>query len=228
MADLDPQFGLLIGAHHVDWAIEQVLKTWQYSYLQEVARVSGEAADELGPFRSWRIAADLERMPEDQTPCCIIANKGIVEPPTRRNYRRPGQSYMATWRYDIGVHVTARGKKQRSAPRAVALAKMYVLAVRAAMVQKRDEYDDPEADIILGMVDWIDENYDELEFDADRTTSLAYASFYVSAHEVTTWGTGPKVPVVPEDPVDPNQPTWPLVTKVVTHIVKVPTDEEVT
>jgi hypothetical protein len=224
---LDPVFGAMVGAHHVDEAIRLVLAQWDRTYLQEVARRSGEDPDQLRPFRTWRISSELEKMPEDQTPTCIIANKGLIEPPEKRNFTRPGMSYKATWRYQLGVHVSARGRKHNAAPRAVTLAKMYCLAIRTVIVQKRDEYEDPDIETVLGFIDWIDENYDDLDSDNERTICMAHCDFDVTVQEVTTWGTGPKAPVAEPDPPLPDVPMWPVVTHIIPEYVKVRINEEV-
>ena len=225
----DPVFGAMVGAHHVDDALVTILKNWDRTYLQEVARRSDENVDELRPFRNWRVSFELEKMPEDTPPVCIIANRGINEPPKKHNSRqRPGQSYEAVWLYRIGCLLSARGKKINASPRAERLAKMYTLAIRTALVQKRDEYEPwEEQDRILGMIDWVDEGYDALESDADRTICLAWADFLVTVPEAATWGTGPRKPVPEPDPGDPNIPVWPVVEKVLVDIVKVPTNQQI-
>jgi hypothetical protein len=218
----------MVGAHHVDDAIVTMLKDWDRTYLQEVARRSGDDPDELAPFRTWRVSYELEHMPEDQTPTCIIANRGIQEPPRKSGSRRPGQSYQAIWNYRIGAVVSARGKKVNASPIAQRRAKEYVLAIRTVMVQKRDEAaQDPTVDTILGMIDWVDEGYDGLTSDSDRTICLAWAEFYVAAKDVTTWGTGPLHTVPEPDPADPDIPVWPQVDTVVVETIKVPTDERI-
>lgn len=221
----DPVFGAAIGAHHVDKALVGVLQMWTPTYLVEVARRSGEEPDELKPFRGWRVSADLERMPEDQTPLCIIANKGLDDQPEKYNTSRPGMHYEAIWRYQIGCHISARGKKINASPRAQTLAKMYALAVRMCLVQKRDEPDLVTGERILnGMIDWIDEDYDGLESDADRTICMAYVEFNVTVTEVTTWGSGPKDPIPDPTPVIP---TDPLAEEIISGIVKVPSEDPI-
>jgi hypothetical protein len=224
----DPIFGAMVGAHHVDDAIVNIIKNWDRTYLQEVARRSDEDVDELLPFRGWRVSWELEKMPEDQTPTCIVANRGINEPPKKYNSRtRPGQTYQATWNYRVGVLTSARGRKYNAMPRAERLAKMYTLAIRTILVQKRDQYEDPNQDKILGMIDWVDEGYDGLDSDADRSICLAWAEFLVTATETATWGTGPTDPVIDVDPGDPDIGMWPLVTQVIPEIIKVPTEQAI-
>lgn len=217
----DPVFGAMVGAHHVDEAILNVLQTWDRTYLQEVARRSEEDVEELKPFRGWRVSYEMEKLPEDQTPLCIIANQGLIEPPVRRSFHRPGQVYAAIWRYRIGVHISAAGRKRNASPRAQQLAKMYILALRTVLVQQRERFEDITKPSILTYIDWIDEDYGGLDSDADRTICLVYADFNVSVQETTTWGTGPKEPVVEPDP---EIPTWPVVTTIIPEIIKVPTE----
>jgi hypothetical protein len=210
-----------VGAHHVDDILVDLIETWGYTYLQEMARRSGEDAGQLVPFRNYRVTYEMEHMPEDQTPTCIIANRGLTEHPMRRNFHRPGQSYKVVWNYQIGAHVSAKGKKVNASPRAQRLAKMYVGAIRNLLIQKRDDSG------LLGMIDWMDENYDGLTSDSDRTICLAYAEFNVEAYEVATWGTGPMQAIPEPDPPDPDIPYWPTVSLVIPEIIKIPTDQEI-
>lgn len=217
--DHNPVYGAFIGAHHVDELLIQIIQLWNEKYLQEMARRSGEGVTELTPFRSYRVTAELERMPEDQTPSLILVNRGLYEKPEKRAYHRPGQCYKATWNYQVGCLVSARGTKQTGMMRAIRLAKMYVGAMRILLIQKR-ERDDGLSN--MGMIDWVDENYDGVESDGDRTICLAYAEMNVEMYEVATWGTGPKDPTPDLDP-DQEIPILSTVTMVIPEIIKVPT-----
>jgi hypothetical protein len=217
-------YGALLGQHSVDDAIVGMIKKWQYDYLHEVARQSGESFDRLVPFRSFRVATDMENMPEDQHPGLIITTPGLVDPPAKMALDgRTGKAYKGVWQYDLGVHIAAKGRKEVASPRAIRLASLYATAIRGIMIQQRDV--PPEGKGILGMIDWFDERPSGLESDADRTTCLYIASFYVEVLDVTTWGTGPIEPQWRPDPDDPDEPTWPVSELAEADVVKVPIEE---
>lgn len=218
--NIDYVFGPVIGASDIDIILYNIIQKWQITYLREVARRAGESPDELRPFRSWRVSHELERMNEDQTPALIIANLGLIDEPMKQGTLHPGKAYYGIWRYQFGCLISARGKKQQAATRANYLAKLYALAMRLILIQKRDD------DSVLGMHDWVDEGYDGLEPEDDRTLCLAHTDFNISVPNVASWATGPREPDILPDP-EPLPPTWPWVVTHKETIVKVPTNEEI-
>lgn len=214
-------FGPVIGAHDIDELIYQMVVKWQVSYLREVSRRSGEAVDELRPFRSFRVSHELDHMPEDQTPGLIIVNLGIVEPPTKTGTLRPGKTFSAIYRYQLGCLASAKGKKVNAAPRANKVAKMYALAMRLILTQKRDE--DTR---VLGMLDWIDDGPGPLTSDDDRTIAMWHTDFNVNVPNAASWATGPLVPDELPDGM-PTPPLWPDVTSVEVDATKVSIEEDV-
>lgn len=218
--DDDYVFGPVIGAHDIDEIVYNMVRTWQVSYLREVARRAGEDVDELKPFRSFRVSHELEKMPEDQTPGLIIVNLGIVEVPAKTGTLRPGKSYNITYRYQLGCLASAKGKKINAAPRANKVSKMYALAVRLIMTQKRDDKH------ILGMLDWIDDGPGPLDSEDDRTIAMWHTDFNVNVPNAASWATGPVVPdELPDGTPDP--PLWPGVTSVEVETIKVPVEEDI-
>ena len=179
----------------------------------------------LLPIRSWRVASDMERFPEDQLPCVILVNNGLPEPPRKYNDSDGSSVFLAHWAIDLGVHVAAKGAKVRAAPRALTLARMYALAVRLAMIQKRDD------DGVMGMTDPVTERPNAvLTVEDDRTTCLATTTFLVETDHWGEWGAGPIDPIYPpEDETPPvERPVWPIVEDHFLEVDKVPinTSEE--
>jgi hypothetical protein len=209
-------FGPAIGAHDIDRILYDMIHLWQVSYLREVARRAGEAADELKPFRSWRVSSELDHMPEDQTPSLIIVNNGLEEQPQKRGTLRPGKSYYACYKYRIGCLVSASGKKIKAAPRANTLAKMYALAVRLILIQKRDDRN------ILGMIDWVNDMPGSLDSEDDRTLSMWVVEVNVEAPNASAWAHGPTEP----DPLPDGAPDPPMLGTV--ESVEVEITKEVT
>jgi hypothetical protein len=220
------QFGDFRGATDVDDAIVNIIDYWGLSYLREVARRAGEEVDEFKSFRSHRITTEMEKMPEDQTPGLIIANLGTADTPIKQGTARPGKSYNMTLGYQIGVLLSARGKKVNAAPRAQYLAKQYALAMRLLLIQKRDDSSvDPRFKDVIGMADWVGEDYNGLDSEDDRTICLAHTDFQIWVPDSAAWATGPMIPDI-DEPVDPDSPTWPTVDHAILDIVKEPTGGE--
>lgn len=212
----DYQFGDFAGGHDVDLILYQLIDRWLLTYLYEIARRSGEEFDELKPFRSWRVSTELEKMPEDQSPALIIVNQGLSDNPVKRGSNRPGQSFYATWAYQFGCLASAKGKKVNAAPRAIRLSQMYCMAVRLILIQKRDD------EGMLGMLDWMDESYDGLDSEDDRTICLSHTDFWVNIPAAATWANGPMEPV--PDPI-PDSPVWPIVVSADVDVIKQPQEE---
>jgi hypothetical protein len=187
-------FGRIVSAHIVNQVIIDMIKKWEATYLAAVAFQHGEDADRLSPLRSYRVSTEMEKMPEDQTPGLILVNSGLAESPERTGASKmsaaasSGFPYMAPWIVELGVVCSAKGKKSVATPRALERAQMYAAAVRAIMVQQRDDTQ------LLGMIDWKNEQYDGLDSTSDRTICLAFNKFEVQVHDVVSWATGPNEP----------------------------------
>ena len=215
-------FGRFVGAHHVEAAVLNTLWEWLPTYQHEVAREAGLDPLHLQKVRSWRVASDMARMPEDQLPSVILVNNGVTELPTKHD----GGLYLATWEVQVGVQVAAKGEKVKAAPRALTLARLHVLALRLVLIQKRDE------DGILGMVDPITERPNAvLASEDDRTTCLAFATFHIVTDGWAEWSEGPPHPIdfyPPEDEEAPpaERPEWPVAETTFLDVVKEPITEE--
>jgi hypothetical protein len=213
-------YGEFVGAHHLEAAILSTLWKWLPSYQYEVSREAGLEPQHLQPIRSWRVATDMERYPEDQLPGVILVNQGVPEPPRKYNSDDGASMFMAYWVVQIGIHAVAKGQKVNAAPRALTLARMYSLAIRLVMIQQRDD------DGVMGMVDPLTEAPSStLSVEDDRTTCLCVGSFSVQSTDWAEWGEGPLEPEV--DPVDENRPEWPVVVGWDLDVDKVPVDADV-
>jgi len=220
-------FGRIISGHFVTQLVIEMLQRWMDTYLAAVAFQSGEDEERLSPIKSWRISTEMEKMPEDQTPGLIVVNTGLAEDPEKTGSAKystagsPGFPYSATWIIEVGVVCSAKGKKHIATPRALERAQMYAAAVRAIMIQQRDDHD------TFGMIDWKQEKYDGLDSSSDRTACLAYNKFEIQVHDVTSWSTGPIAPIPPIEPTTPPDDVFPEVQEVETGIRKVPTDDDI-
>lgn len=198
-------YGEYTGAHHVEAAILNTLWKWMPSYCYEVSREMEFPPDFLNPVRSWRVATNMERYPEDQLPGVILVNNGVPEPPIKHANETGGDVYFAYWAVEIGIHVVAKGVKEKASPRAMTLARMYALAIRLLMIQQRDD------EGVMGMVDPLTEVPGVLNVEDDRTTCLSVCGFRVETPNWAEWGEGPIEPVYPPETDPPtDRPVWPV------------------
>lgn len=213
-------YGEFVGAHHLEAAILDTLWYWLPSYCYEVSREAGLGAEFLQPIRGWRVASDMERFPEDQLPCVVLVNNGVTIQP-RKHAIEEADVFLAHWEVMLGVQVAAKGSKAKAVPRALTLARMYSLALRLVMIQKRDE------DGVMGMTDPMSERPNQtLSIDDDRTTCLAVTTFSIVTDKWAEWGNGPMEPEQP--PPEPNRPEWPYVEEWDLEVTKIPVDADVT
>lgn len=211
-------FGRLIGAGQVEDAIVGVLRVWMRTYLNEVERQIGETPGEIASPRSYRISGDVEKMPEDQTPCVIVTSPGTRDLPLVNGARQ----YEAQFQIETSVVVSARGGMETGgSPRALRLARMYALAMRACIVQQADD------DSILFRRDWLGEDYDVLDSIDDRTICVGRVTFSIEVPDVTTQDAGPVYPLgpPPEDSPEPESPEWPIAVEADVEVVKTPLDQ---
>jgi hypothetical protein len=158
-----------------------------------VERQHGMPVGTLPQPRAWIISADVEKMPEDQTPAVIVGSPGLTEAP-----QADGQGvYSASWRVLLGVHLSARGNDN-----ALRLVRLYTLALRALAVQQ--QLIDPELAVMR--VDWRDERYDVLASIDDRTVCTGVVELAVSVYEITSRHAGPLEPSISDPTRRPGPP----------------------
>lgn len=213
-------FGTFVGAHHVEAALLQLLWKWLPTYQHEVCREAGVDPLNLQPVRSWRVTSEIARMPEDQVPCIMLVNRGVTNPPIKHG----DGLYLAMWEVDLGVQVVAKGSRTNATPRALTLARMYLLAIRLAMIQQRDD------DGIMGMTDWRGETPQTvLDSEDDRTTCVSATRFHITTDGAAQWGEGPIEPLYPPEPDDlppTARPEWPVAQTYALDIDNTQTPEE--
>jgi hypothetical protein len=189
-------YGALVSASDVELAFVALGRKWIADYLAEVERQHGMPVGTLPQPRAWIISADVEKMPEDQTPAVIVGSPGLTEAP-----QADGQGvYSASWRVLLGVHLSARGNDN-----ALRLVRLYTLALRALAVQQ--QLIDPELAVMR--VDWRDERYDVLASIDDRTVCTGVVELAVSVYEITSRHAGPLEPLLSPGDLGPDSPTWP-------------------
>jgi len=215
-----PVYGEFVGVYDIDEVIIDILKTWIQSWLNEVARRTGEPFARMRKPRSYRASHEIEFMPEDQRPCVAI----VCTSPDEVSYVTGGPTsdigkrLQMIWNYDIAVQVSAQGKKNDSVPRAHRLAMMYCVAIRGALMNGETD----KSKKINAIFDWLGEEPGTLDSDADRTTCIGIVHFNVTVPTAATMGISP---TAPEDVQDPEIPVWPWVETYDLQITKWPTEE---
>jgi hypothetical protein len=207
-------FGRLVGAHHVENAVVNLLDTWVDEYLAQVERISSEEVNSIQRPRAVRVSSEQEKMPEDQTPALIVASPGLTDTP----WTEGPDKYTARWDIEVGLVVSAKGITEYGSPRALRLARMYALAVRAIVVQQVD------ADGVLFRRDWIDERYDTLDSIDDRTICLSRVRFSIEVPDTLTRSDGPLEPGT--GPFPEPAPDWPVAIDADIEVQKYPLTED--
>lgn len=213
-------YGEFTGVYDVDEAIIDILKTWIQSWLNEIARRTGEPFARMRAPRSYRASHEIEFMPEDQRPCVVVCCNSPDETPyvTGWDVSAVGKRIQMAWDYDVAIQVVAQGKKKDSIPRAHRLAMLYATAIRMAMLN--GETDSSKA--LQMAVSWKGEEPGVLDSDADRTTCVGVVHLSVMVPTAAIWGTGP---LEPEAVQDPDSQNWPTVETYDLNIIKYPTEE---
>jgi hypothetical protein len=75
------------------------------------------------------------------------------------------------------------------------------------------------------MIDWIDEGYDGLDSDDDRTIALHHCDMQIGVPAAAAWATGPLTRDEPDEPPDPEIPHWPHVTSGDVNVIKTPIED---
>lgn len=182
-------FGTLSGADSAESALLNTLWLWMPTYLREVERQNNLTEESLPSIRSFAIVSDYDRWPQEQLPAVQVASAGLVN----GSIEKDGEGNH-TARYAVEVTVTVGGPK---AVETRVASQRYAQAIRAVLLQKRNETDGVE------VVRWVDESFAG-EGD-DRMTRVTTAqSFEVQVRDLVTTLGGPTEP--DEAPDD-----WPTV-----------------
>jgi hypothetical protein len=201
-----------IGAD-IEHALIDTLKAWLPSYLRECERKRDMPVGAIPTPRGWLITGrDLAKYTSDQLPCVIVMSTGIVVKPLAQGY--PG-SMMCVWHVDVGtIWNAAWGDLSREH------AQLYVRAMALTLLQR------PLEDL-AGVVDFMGERYDEIDFADTRTYSAAVGQFTVEVEDVLWRAGGPPPYVTPGDPDIPWGP-WTPVQETGVTIDKVPITDSLT
>lgn len=122
-------FGSIVHPRLIAEWVRDHLQAFQEDYLAEVERQTDRLAPrDLPVIRSWEMAPDVERWPEDQLPAAVI-----VVPRTDGEPRMDGEgNYRVDWVVDIGLIVSARDEESTEE-----LVGLYAAAFFAAIAQSK-------------------------------------------------------------------------------------------
>lgn len=208
IAATSAEIGPFITGGDIEESIIDTLKQWLPSYIAEGERKGGLTVGKIPAPRGWAITGrDLDKFTSDQLPCVIVMSGGIVVRPLAQGY--PGGT-AAVWNVDVGAFFSAAwGRLSRQH------AQLYVRAIALCLIQR------PLVNLACS-VDFIGEDYDEVDYAATRTYSVSVGRFTVEVENMLWRDGGPPPYVAP--PVDPTDPLDPWVTVKSTDIAVNPPD----
>jgi hypothetical protein len=184
----------------VEEAVIETLKTWMPTYMKELERQLGRQQGKIAPIKTYTTRNEFTSFPNDILPLCVVASPGLAEAPTKT-----GDGDYNGW-FAIGVGFAAVAATIEDA---AFLSKGYAAAGRAILLHRQG------LGGVAQKVEWMDESYDDLVTEDDRSVRAAYNVFRVLVYDIVREYAGPAQPDV--DPADPaNQPgsTWPTANTV--------------
>lgn len=161
--------GEIVLASDVESAIIDHYKLWQTTYLAEIERLQSRDAESLPVIRSYTTKNELDKFPEEQLPAMVVVSPGIV---TDSMEHEGAGFYSALW--DVGVAVVASGREESTTN---VLRGIYGAVTRAIFLQH-------PATSVGAIEEWVDESYNDLPVDADRTMAVVQLLFRVRVERV--------------------------------------------
>ena len=201
------EIGPFITGNRVEMAIIDTLRAWLPSYIAEGEHQTGGTPGAIPAPRGWAITGrDLDKFTSDQLPCIVVMSRGIVVKPLAQGY--PGKT-TGVWNVDVGAFFSAAwGRESR------ANAQLYVRAISLCLIQR------PLGDLPCS-VDFVGEDYDEVDFAATRTYSVSVGRFLVEVENMLWRDGGPPAYVEPPDPIAGFEP-WTEVVETDVSVSKTP------
>jgi hypothetical protein len=119
--------GPLVTMSNVRAACEQLARDYIAPYLGDAARAEGKAPDWIAPPASYRVAREVMKWPESQTPALIVAVPGTSGAPRQRG----SHDLAATWAVTFGAIVAGTDDEDTDAQ-----ASIYEAAMRAMVLKQ--------------------------------------------------------------------------------------------
>lgn len=198
-------FGNIFDADQLEQAVLAMLKERYQTWLDEVAQQRGRARGAYKTARTWTTVNDFASWDAVPLPCVLIISPGMVDEP-----RRNGDgTYTARWYVATAVIVSA---KDVASTRKLAM--RYGAALRACMLQNKTL--NGALDGKARVVDWISEDYDDIDTDDSKTLATAKNIFTIEVDDVVNTHRGPTEllpnvdsegdPIPPAGPVPDGEP----------------------
>jgi hypothetical protein len=193
-------FGPSLGKYDIEQAVTWTLQKWEVTYLAEIERrwedMYGDAiVRSLPQIHTWTKRNKLEVWPEESLPLLLVVCPGLADEPAKEGRGR----YRAKWRVSLAVIAGADTEENTQA-----LVNMYGQAFRMLLLQ-RPSLDNAFNGRVRG-VEWINEQYDELPIETERSTAICRLDFNIEVGDVVSTRDGPVDPspdAVPEaDPYE--------------------------
>lgn len=159
----------IVTGKHVRLAVRDTIQRVERTYLDALATADGRPAGALPSFRSYVSAFDTDKFEEDQIPACVIVAPGLIEEPVRRG----SGEYEATWSLAAAAVVSGQDRENT-----FELVELYAAALRAILVNERS------LGGFASGTEWLNERYDELDFDDARTIAAGVVQFVVTVETV--------------------------------------------
>jgi hypothetical protein len=182
--------GPIVSGHDVEQATLAVLRRWMPTYLAEAERQTGRVVGSLPVIRGWTVATTFDKWPEDQLPAIVLISPGLASPPDADG----GGEYRA--RFMLGAVVIVSAATEAATRE---LAGLYSAVMRACLIQHQSL-----EGFGLG-VQWLDERYDDLNFDDGRSLAAGQVTFTIEVGGIARRWNGPahpsEPPATPTDPI---------------------------
>jgi hypothetical protein len=192
------KFGELIVGTQLEVAVMDTLSDWMPVYIREIELQLTRPQGKIPPPRTYTTRNEFTSFPDDQMPICVVVSPGLADPPTKEG----DGTYSAWWSVGVGFAAAAR-----DADASGFVAKVYGAACRGVLLGSHSSL----GGFATGL-EWVDESYDDLVTEEERTIRACYDIFRVHKTGIVTRGVGPTT--LPNDPASQPGSTWPTANTV--------------
>jgi len=197
-------FGPLVSGRAVERAVTFTLKHWMETYLRNRELATGRAEESVARIASWREFNQFDdKKPEDQLPFLVVICPGLAGSDYPKQEGDGG--FRAEWEVVVGIiAAAATGQDAKDLVEDV-----YCPVIRQIMLQKQSlrNWTSPDADPFAAGTKWIDESYEDVTLDADRSLASGQLTFWVEVDNVINRFAGPAAPADPDTQPDSDWPT---------------------
>lgn len=182
------QFGRMLDGSVVEKAAIDTIDDYIAAYLAQAERDRGWTPGEIPTPNSYSTTNRFARVDlAAQTPAVIVVSPGLADDPVAEG----SGEIRAKWSLGFAVCVSANDQESVNE-----LCKLYTSCIRTIILQKSS------LGGLASGTTWIDETYDDLPPEQQRTLAVGTGLFTVEVRNVVDWKLGPAAP--PSDPtVDP-------------------------